>query len=651
MRRRSVGLQSDGSSRAEQHSCVHDCLVALGFHVSWHRLKVPHLFSDIMDLTHLLTCNSDVEVGAHNEQLGAEESEFKNRETLFKRKGINFSTTTNEGRILRSSQVILAKHTHTAFCMYTAVSLSKETDRRKHSRNLQHWKSRKDPRCSEQEIDELRSKPVVTEKGDPRMVCETDPGTRTIANAQQSRREKLMAFLSQKRQIDEEKRKKAKPVFRTGTVHHPYSVYSSAPNLHNQSRMCISSSNLSLMTQSNQNQRRQMTGFSRSSSMSNIRIATKYSKGILSKIIEDGDVQKQPINSAIPPKKITKPKGPSFAPSDHKFEIKLDSIAVKKNQTVNPQVAKETFMESISQKTVDESINPSTVACAHQDTANKNELAEVVSSHEDVKEFRDLLSKETTRISQLCQMWEDKILRIPDDPNFELVKGEVRSVVGQGRLIMKERFHQFSGLVDNCEFRRGEKKTTSEDLRGFWEMIFIQVEDVDRKFLNLSAVEANGWNEVIPGRTVNVQSKFVSKSVSSVADLSKVKPKEASSGLKALIAARRKAAKSLSESEPPIIAADDSAKYQTKRMFPFSSNEAKKDEYRIEDDKTFDGGFFTVKSPLLERKSPRSCKSSSNKLRHAAFTNSTKSVNSLLLSPFISAMSKISLAQMQSSGN
>ena len=300
-------------------------------------------------------------------------------------------------------------------------------------------------------IDELRSKPVVTEKGDPGTVRETDP--LPIENAQQSRREKLMAFLSQKRQIEEEKRKKAKPVFRAGTVHHPYSIYASAPTLHNQSRMCISSSNLSLMTQSNRSSIRQMTGFSRSSSMSNININTKDSKGILSKIIEDGDVPKQPINSANPQKKITKPKGPSFAPSDHLFEIKLDSIAVKKGQAVNPQVAKETFMKSISQKTVDVSKNPRSVAGVHPDTANKYEVAEVDSSHEDVKEFRDLLSKETTRISQLCQNWEDKIQRIPSDQKFDFVKGEVRSVVGQGRLIMKERFHQFSGLVDNCEFR------------------------------------------------------------------------------------------------------------------------------------------------------------------------------------------------------
>merc|ERR1712098_747048 len=68
--------------------------------------------------------------------------------------------------------------------------------------------------------------------------------------------------------------------------------------------------------------------------------------------------------------------------------------------------------------------------------------------------------------------------------------------------------------------------------------------------------------------------------------------------------------------------------------------EAKGEE---ESAKTFDGGFFTVKSPMCEKKSPRSCRSSSNKIRQAAFTNSAKKVNSLLLSPFISAVAKMSL--------
>ena len=42
-----------------------------------------------------------------------------------------------------------------------------------------------------------------------------------------------------------------------------------------------------------------------------------------------------------------------------------------------------------------------------------------------------------------------------------------------------ERFRQFSGLIDNCELARGEKKTTPMDLRGFWDMIYFQVVDHD----------------------------------------------------------------------------------------------------------------------------------------------------------------------------
>ena len=40
---------------------------------------------------------------------------------------------------------------------------------------------------------------------------------------------------------------------------------------------------------------------------------------------------------------------------------------------------------------------------------------------------------------------------------------------------MDQRFKQFTGLVDNCEFNLGEKKTHCSDLIGFWEMVAYQV--------------------------------------------------------------------------------------------------------------------------------------------------------------------------------
>merc|ERR1712025_1327005 len=168
------------------------------------------------------------------------------------------------------------------------------------------------------------------------------------------------------------------------------------------------------------------------------------------------------------------------------------------------------------------------------DIANESGKS-VENQNEGVMYFRNLLAAENTRLTKVCNEWEkkleDNIPEISDD-----IQGEIRSVIGQGRLVMAERFGQFSGLVDNCEFKRGEKETTCTDLMGFWEMIYFQVEDVDKKFAKLSEVQANNWKEVMKKPPVS-KKKPVKKTVVSVAP-----KKVASSGLKALIAAKRKAA-------------------------------------------------------------------------------------------------------------
>ena len=74
-----------------------------------------------------------------------------------------------------------------------------------------------------------------------------------------------------------------------------------------------------------------------------------------------------------------------------------------------------------------------------------------------------------------------------------LVLGQVRTVIGQARLLMCQRFKQFSGLVDDCAYNRGEKETTCTDLQGFWEMIDYQVEDVKEKFKQLKKLQEKQW--------------------------------------------------------------------------------------------------------------------------------------------------------------
>ena len=56
-----------------------------------------------------------------------------------------------------------------------------------------------------------------------------------------------------------------------------------------------------------------------------------------------------------------------------------------------------------------------------------------------------------------------------------VVYGSIRTVIGQAELLMAERFKQFAGLVENCEYGTGEKEITTGDLQGFWDMVFFQV--------------------------------------------------------------------------------------------------------------------------------------------------------------------------------
>ncbi|XP_034354128.1 disks large-associated protein 5 isoform X2 [Arvicanthis niloticus] len=127
----------------------------------------------------------------------------------------------------------------------------------------------------------------------------------------------------------------------------------------------------------------------------------------------------------------------------------------------------------------------------------------------DVPYFRNILQSETDRLTSYCLEWERKLeLDIPDD-----AKDLIRTAVGQTRLLIKERFRQFEGLVDNCEYKRGEKETTCTDLDGFWDMVSFQVDNVSQKFNNLIKLEESGWKDnnnssktvlrkkIVPGRT------------------------------------------------------------------------------------------------------------------------------------------------------
>nr|XP_060609468.1 disks large-associated protein 5 isoform X2 [Anolis sagrei ordinatus] len=185
----------------------------------------------------------------------------------------------------------------------------------------------------------------------------------------------------------------------------------------------------------------------------------------------------------------------------------------------------------------------------------------------DVSYFRNILQSETERLSTQCLEWDGTAeTDIPED-----AKDLVRTTIGQTRLLITERFKQFEGLVDNCEFQRGEKETTCTDLDGFWDMVNFQVEDVNKKFENLRRLQGNGWQMV-----EDVQAKKPCKKAGPQ------RATKAGDGAKEREAARKRLAtiKALMKSK-------------MKQEDAPVSQEAPAEGEKV----VFDGGFFQVESP------------------------------------------------------
>ncbi|XP_077358114.1 disks large-associated protein 5-like isoform X1 [Festucalex cinctus] len=212
----------------------------------------------------------------------------------------------------------------------------------------------------------------------------------------------------------------------------------------------------------------------------------------------------------------------------------------------------------------------------------------------DVAYFRSEMANETDRLTSLCAQWET---RFDDESIPEEMIGLICTTVGQARLLMKERFKQFSGLVDDCHLRRGEKITTFSDLQGFWDMVYFQVKDVHRKFDSLKEAEARGWVEEHkppPPR----QRKAIKKPAAAPAKPPVTKAgKSELAALKAAMRAQKKAA------EAAKAAAARAAGEATDKPRPSCEGAQGRSDIVV-----FDGGFFRVESPI---KTPGSVRRSS----------------------------------------
>ncbi|XP_020779839.2 disks large-associated protein 5 isoform X2 [Boleophthalmus pectinirostris] len=250
------------------------------------------------------------------------------------------------------------------------------------------------------------------------------------------------------------------------------------------------------------------------------------------------------------------PKAPSFAPEGFLFQAP-NGLSSIKFEPLTPRSADAfltpsssftlppapTFDEPKSEKSkVSPPKSPRRSPLSGPTTVADTQVEE--ETKHDVPYFRSEITNETNRLTGLCTHWESKV---EDESIPEEMRDRMRTAVGQARLLMKERFKQFSGLVDDCDFGRGEKITTCTDLQGFWDMVYFQVEDVNKKFDALKEAEVHSWVE--EHKPVPRQRKVVKKPAAAPVPSKPAGTKAAAKSRLAAAKAAMKARQQAAESE------------------------------------------------------------------------------------------------------
>jgi len=112
---------------------------------------------------------------------------------------------------------------------------------------------------------------------------------------------------------------------------------------------------------------------------------------------------------------------------------------------------------------------------------------------------------------QICDFEEDLSNEAID---FSVdVHAEVWTTVGKAKLLMSQKLMQFRGLCEkniNIKPEDDPYVPTSEDLAGFWDMVYMQVVHINSLFAELTIIRRNGWKKPEVKQSISAPKKETS---------------------------------------------------------------------------------------------------------------------------------------------
>ncbi|KZC07107.1 Disks large-associated protein 4 [Dufourea novaeangliae] len=199
----------------------------------------------------------------------------------------------------------------------------------------------------------------------------------------------------------------------------------------------------------------------------------------------------KPLQRVTPVSRKAEQKPKSQTPS------KLDGSIVENNTPkLNSSVASIPDQQPAAPKVVLPVLEPSASSTNVAKQAQEAEKAEEKDGHY----FLKLLKQETNRLLLLAASAEAELASGDTVALPEEAAGKLRSAAGKARLLASQKMQQFEGLCQkNINQVPGEEfPTTNEDLAGFWDMVMLQVVQVNELFDQIEKLRNSQWQETVP---------------------------------------------------------------------------------------------------------------------------------------------------------
>ncbi|XP_049822340.1 uncharacterized protein LOC109599490 [Aethina tumida] len=217
----------------------------------------------------------------------------------------------------------------------------------------------------------------------------------------------------------------------------------------------------------------------------------KHSKSMQDQILLDDDLEPSMKQSSSSP---TLPVLRHLRPE---FRAQLPIISPRKEVSMPKSITVPKLKDEVKVNGHTENGDAKISLAALKDVCVKEveKPAPAVSGEKNGHYFLQILEEQTTRLLGLAEKTE-KELSTPDLP--EEIVGKIRSAAGKAKLLVSQKMQQFRGLcTNNINQSEGDAfPTTNEDLEGFWDMVMLQVNQVDALFNELNALKQNNWKEI-----------------------------------------------------------------------------------------------------------------------------------------------------------